>query len=892
MAQLLVLVLVPLAVLGLEAVRTAVARSKSADQAERVEQRAEALLAVIRIGYAVAGERIPVVTELRAGQLGVATSDAAKMIGFDPGTWVQRSRAATDAALAELPIGAKLQTIQELIERARADRDAMGVSVQTDVRLSDAQSSAEARAQQIAAELARQTEGIAGSPAASRDVLALQVAHQASILQSDMAENVFAVTAHLTDERDAGLIGGQPGGIKTARSNVELLRDRLVKDQASYRALATEIDTLGSLPVRSAWHQIRESPDTQELDQSVEDALETPASGKPDVKALVTSAPVFRQLLARQQAHHELVETAGAVVLDDVQALRSAADSAYRTALLQAAGLGLMVLLGAAYFSRGITRPLREIAARANRLRDGDLSFDPAANRGPREVAAIGQAFNDVARNLQLLEDQATALSHGDTHHESLQRRIPGGLGRSLQASVARLSQSIEAREELESRLRHEATHDGLTGLLNRASAIVALEQGVARAHRVGGGLAVLMVDLDGLKRINDASGHSTGDAVLRRAATRLAKSVRSGDIVARLGADEFMVVAEVNGITDAVELGQRIVDDLSGTSADLVSPIVSPRSSAGPPTVAASVGVSITLDGRGTPAALMRDADAAVRRAKDSGGARLELFDEELRRQLAERATIEAALSAAMARGDLELHYQPIVGPDGEMAGLEALCRWTDPVLGEVAPSVFLQVAEASDLVVELDRWVLREATRQLAEWQRSGQLGGVYLSVNLSGRHLLGTGVVGDVRSTLAESGVDPSVLVLEITETVLLDDLLVAAQHLTELRELGIRVAVDDFGTGYTSIAHLQRLPVDIVKIDRLFIADLTSSHGRSLVRLMIDMATTLGLGIVAEGVETPAELEHLKSMGCPLMQGHLLGRPMVPAAIPGWLTTATA
>ena len=225
-------------------------------------------------------------------------------------------------------------------------------------------------------------------------------------------------------------------------------------------------------------------------------------------------------------------------------------------------------------------------------------------------------------------------------------------------------------------------------------------------------------------------------------------------------------------------------------------------------------------------------------------------------------------------------------------MSGMEALCRWTDPVLGEVAPAVFVQVAEASDLVVELDRWVLREATRQLSEWQREGHLYGVYLSVNLSGRHLLGTGVVGDVRSALAESGIDPALLVLEITETVLLDDLLVAAQHLTELRELGIRVAVDDFGTGYTSIAHLQRLPVDIVKIDRSFIADLTSSRGRSLVRLMIDMATTLRLGLVAEGVETPTELQHLKAMGCPLMQGHLLGRPMVPQAIPRWTAPASA
>jgi diguanylate cyclase (GGDEF)-like protein len=862
---LLVLVLVPLTALGLQTARTATARSHTAAQAARVQLRAQALSKVIRLGFAMLDERAPMLVELQARRIQIPAETAAAVLGFGLSSWRSDTRARTDAALAGLPAWAGPAGMAELVARVRQPDDTVrGPTDASAALLLTGQQAVEARAREISTDLANQIGGAQGSSSVLRDLVALQLVYQAALLQADLAERLF--------------------DISIAQGDAATVRAELARDAARYEAVTGEINSMGSQAVRKTWQDILGSPAAVRFNQVI--ATAELFGRAPDVGVKSKSAEIYRQVLERRKLHVQLVGQASGVVDADVRRMRSVADSAYRAALIEGLVVGLLALLGAWFLSRGVTRPLHDIAARARRIRDGDLSVDASAGRGPREVVAVAQAFNDVAANLRLLEEQATALADGDTEHESLQRRVPGQLGRSLQISVARLSVSLTAREQLESRLRHEATHDRLTGLLNRPSAIVALEQGVARAHRLGSGLAVLVVDLDGLKRVNEAIGHATGDEVLRQVAARLARTVRGGDIVARLGADEFAIVAEVTGIGEAMELGQRLVQDLASVPVASIGPILAPRNPNAPSSVSASVGIALTLDGRATPTSLLRDADAAVHRAKETGGARIEVFDEELSSQLAERAAVEAALSAAMGRGDLRLHYQPIVEPTGRMAGMEALCRWTDPLLGEVPPSTFVAIAEATDLVVELDRWVLQEATRQLAVWREADLMADIYLSVNLSGRHLLGPSVVSDVRHALAESGVDPHQLVLEITETVLLDDLLVAAQHLTELRELGVRVAVDDFGTGYTSIAHLQRLPVDIVKVDRSFIADLTTDRGRSLVRLMVGMAATLGLGLVAEGVETAYELQQLKKMSCPLIQGYLTGRPMAPEQLLRW------
>ena len=284
-------------------------------------------------------------------------------------------------------------------------------------------------------------------------------------------------------------------------------------------------------------------------------------------------------------------------------------------------------------------------------------------------------------------------------------------------------------------------------------------------------------------------------------------------------------------------------------------------------------------------PAALdlIRDAGNAVHRAKSLGRGRVEIFDEHARTELAVQFDVEAALRDALAAGNLCLHYQPVTDTiTGELRGLEALARWTRDGV-PVRPDQFIPVAEQSDLINELGCWALTEATSQLAAWTLDGEYLDAYVAVNISARHLLSASFVSDVRHALGSSGLDPRRLVLEITETVIVHDLISAAIHLDELRTLGVRVAIDDFGTGYTSIRQLWRLPIDILKIDGSFIRDLEIGQDQVIVQLIIEVAHTLGLGVVAECVETESQHQALRDLGCDAIQGYLIARPQPPAQL---------
>jgi diguanylate cyclase (GGDEF)-like protein/PAS domain S-box-containing protein len=425
----------------------------------------------------------------------------------------------------------------------------------------------------------------------------------------------------------------------------------------------------------------------------------------------------------------------------------------------------------------------------------------------------------------------------------------------------------------LEELLRHQATHDHLTGLWNRAAFHELVSTSCARSARHGSTMGVLFVDLDGFKQVNDPHGHAVGDQVLTMTAGRLLDAVRAGDLVARIGGDEFVVIAEQSDDAAAtVRLGERLVEELA---APITIRSIATR-------IGASVGIAFAVDGEVDPDGLLRDADLATYRAKLRGRGRVEPFDEELRRELAARVEVERALRRAIDAGELELHFQPVVSPDGTASSVEALVRWHHPDGRMVPPDDFIPVAEGSDLIIDLDRWVLGEACRQLAAWADDPTLGALTVSVNLSGRHLLNLTVVDDVRRTLAETGADPASLVLEITETVILTDLPVVVEHLRRIRALGVRIAIDDFGTGYTSLTHLRSLPVDVVKIDRsMIVAELPSDT--HVLKLLVDTVHALGLGLVAEGVETDAQLERLESLGCERVQGFLFSRAVPAGAL---------
>jgi predicted signal transduction protein with EAL and GGDEF domain len=353
---------------------------------------------------------------------------------------------------------------------------------------------------------------------------------------------------------------------------------------------------------------------------------------------------------------------------------------------------------------------------------------------------------------------------------------------------------------------------------------------------------------------------------------------------VARLGGDEFVVVSEgIADVADATDLAHRLIEALS-SPIDVKGLQLS---------IGAAVGVALSLDGPEEPLRLLARADAAMYRAKAHDRSAIEIFDAGLQQQMVEREDIEVALSAALAEpggGGLRLCYQPVLdATSGALVGSEALIRWDRPGHGMLAPDSFIPIAEATSLIIDLDCWVLAEAARQLVAWSDVPELATVPVAVNISGRHLLSRQLPAHITAVIADSGIDPERLTIEITETVLLTDLVSAASELEAIRALGVKVAIDDFGTGYTSLAHLQQLPIDTIKIDRSFISQMNVRRGSSLVRMVTDLGHAIDINIVAEGVETGAELTALQAMGADQIQGFLLSRPLDPGALTTWVQT---
>jgi diguanylate cyclase (GGDEF)-like protein len=383
---------------------------------------------------------------------------------------------------------------------------------------------------------------------------------------------------------------------------------------------------------------------------------------------------------------------------------------------------------------------------------------------------------------------------------------------------------------------------------------------------------AVYFLDLDRFKRINDSLGHGAGDEVLREVARRLSGVLRPEDTVARFGGDEFTVLCEsVGGVLEAVSIADRLQrplrDPLNAGGAEL--------------RLSASIGVAIVEPGEmGEAQHLIEDADAAMYRAKERGGARAELFDSAMRDNAVRALQIEQELQQALERGDLRLYLQPGVDlRTGQVIGAEALVRWQHPQRGLIVPDRFLSVAEETGLIVPLGAWVIGEACRQLAEWQSRPETADLHLSLNLSARELTHPDVVANVLGCVRESGVDPHYLTIEVTESTAMADGDSGFRALRELSHEGIRVAIDDFGTGYSSLDQLRRMPVDIVKVDRSFVSGMADDPtDRALVAAVVGMGRALKLAVVAEGIESPEEAEALRELGCNIGQGFLFAKPL--------------
>ena len=468
------------------------------------------------------------------------------------------------------------------------------------------------------------------------------------------------------------------------------------------------------------------------------------------------------------------------------------------------------------------------------------------------------------------------ASGAGDQH---VRLRLPHADGRTIvvEGTLANLLQEpsvrawvltlrdVTSQHDLAEQLAHQAFHDSLTGLANRALFTDRLEHTLTRRE---GKTAVMFLDLDDFKDVNDTHGHSVGDRVLVMATNRIAGSIRPGDTAARLGGDEFAVLMENTDRAGAQAVADRILDVLA-------IPVQIEDTTW---TIRASVGIAITEVGHMTGEQLLRDADVAMYWAKEQGKGTVSVFDADRHAVDLDRMSLLADLVRGLDRDELVVHYQPTVDlRTRQVTGFEALVRWEHPERGGILPSEFVPGAERTGLVVPLGAWVLRQACRDAARMQVGHRP--LTMSVNVSAQQLVRPGFVAEVAAVLEETGLTPGLLVLEITESVLLDDVESAAGALQGLRDLGTRIAIDDFGTGYSSLQYLSRLPVDILKVDRSFVGGLTvDEHDASVTLAILDMSRSLRLITVAEGVETEEQAAWLEEHDCDKGQGFLWSRPI--------------
>ncbi len=502
-------------------------------------------------------------------------------------------------------------------------------------------------------------------------------------------------------------------------------------------------------------------------------------------------------------------------------------------------------------------------------------SFEPTLDSvrpliHPDDLPTYVQKFRDAVESREPFSIQHRIVRPDGSARSVIVRGafVPAGDGKPDR--YVGTTEDITGRLTYEDRLWQLANRDSLTGLFNRRRFMDELDREVVRAQRTGERGAVLIIDVDDFKDINDSLGHPAGDELLERMGRHLSHRLRATDTLARIGGDEFGVVLPACSVFKAKEIADSLIAALEGDA--MVRIAGTPRS------VTASIGIaSFSPDTQRRGDQLMVEADLAMYRAKAAGGGRVEVFDEEMRSRLEKRIEVEGELQEALKTDQLVLHYQPITSlPDGVPIGCEALVRWQHPERGLVGPDQFIPVAEESGQILELGALVLEHACRQAQEWRRRGRH--MHVSVNVSPVQLVRGDVGTMVDRVLLETGLPPQLLYLEVTETFLIDDADRVVPVLQQLRDRGVRIAIDDFGGGSSSLSYLSVLPVDVIKIDRLFIDGLPeSSDDRAIVAAVLSLGEELDLRVIAEGVEDQRQHWQLQELGCKLGQGYLYAKP---------------
>ncbi len=844
--------MLPMVAFGTLAVGGALQHRDSAKVASRIERDIETTRDAVQLFRSLVNEAIAVGLEKAASETGVPVENIAGVLGYGPDVRAATARPATDAALASLGASSPVSAAQIESVRHQVDGQAVG--------------SIEASSAYV--ELYGRITGVALRRLSDLWQRAVQV-RDGSRLAVALSELQAATTAL------------QYGNAQSADISEFLLASpdpepsvlvRLGSDSFRYNSAAAVLAASSDTAISTPWKKATALPDVRVYEHTVAQVQK----GQPVPMGNGPNLAVFRGAVARYKTLFGLVAAASRLVQQRARSLQSSVDALYRRWLV---GIGLFTVLLIAFalsLARSIIGPLNKLATSARSVGAGNLAVELELLSGPRETTQVAEAFNDLVANLRLLESKSQALACGDLDDPVVALPLPGRLGDSIASSVQVLSGSIEAREALQQQLHHQAFHDILTGLANRALFIDRVEHALRRSEREASPVAILFLDLDDFKVVNDSLGHAAGDELLIAVAERLLRAARSSDTVARFGGDEFAVLVEPGHMPQTAEdIAARIGDALNVpfniAGADVATSV--------------SIGVAIGESHNDLPADLLRDADMAMYLAKRNGKARFEMFRPGLQDEALTRLAISADIRHAIDGGQLEVFYQPIVtAHDAIPVGAEALVRWNHPKRGLIPPMEFIGVAESTGLIVALGAWVLNQACRQTQAWHQEGIIDDdFYIAVNLSARQLAEPTLVDSVRRALSDSGLPAKSLVLEITESAFMLDIDAGLARLHALKDLGLRIALDDYGTGYSSLNRLGTLPIDIVKIDKSFVDELTDNpEGTAVIKSVIDVTSALGLTSVAEGVEEQDQCSALDRLGCNDIQGYLFAKPMPSAA----------